>query len=246
MAKSSGLGQNFYVTGRDISGDVSAIDNAGSPRQIFVTTGIDKAATERLLGRSDGNLSWTTFFNDAANQQHAILGSHPTTDITIIWALGTSLGSVAAGLVAKQVFHNGTEAADGSLTFSTEAQGAGSPLEWGNMVTAGKVTHSSAGTSTGDVTAQTTVGGIGYLQIFSLGSGTPTVLIEHSSDTSNGIDGSWSTLLTFATQAQGGERKVVTGTVRKGLRLKTTGSFSNCVIAICFRRATAQDDVDLS
>lgn len=247
MAKRSGLGQNLYVGGYDLSGDVGAVRGAGSPRALLDATGIDKSARERVVGPSDGRLAFTTWFNDATDQEHDALKGLPTADRALLYAMGTSLGEAAAGLVAKQVGYDWLRDPDGSLRGAVEAVAVASPLEWGKMLTAGKVTHASAASETGDVDAQSTAGLIGFLQVFSIGSGTPTFVIEHSSDTTDGTDGSWSTLLTFdAASAPAGERKTATGTVEKGLRARTTGTFTNAIFAMAFRRGTPQDDVDLS
>lgn len=224
-----------------MSGDVGSIERAGSPRTTLEVTGLDKSAIERLLGTASGELAFNTFFNDAANQSHAALKGLPTADVDVLWFLGTTLGDVAAGMTAKQVNYDWQRPQDGSLLGSVQCLGSGRILESGKSVTAGKITHSSASSSTGDVTDQTTSGAVGFLQIFSVGSGTPTFIIEDSSDTTNGIDGTWVTLISFATQAQGAERKTVSGTVDKGLRARTTGSFSAAVFAMALRRGESVD-----
>jgi len=241
MAKKTGLGQSFYIGGKDISGDVSAMDNVSSPKEVLDVTGIDKSAIERIAGRGSGEVSFTTFFNDAANQQHAALKSVSRTDVVACYFQSSTLGETAAGIVAKQMNYDTTRGTDGSLTNSVQLLANSNVLEWGNTVTAGKITQSSAGSTTGIVTASSPAGGAAYIQIFSLSSGTPTFVLQDSSDTTNGTDGSWATLLTFATQAVGAERKTVSGTVNKGLRITTTGTFSNAVIAVMFRRGEAVD-----
>ncbi len=246
MAKKSGLSQNFYLGGYDLSGDVGAVATAASPKSALAITGLDKSAVERVLGLADGELSFNTWFNDATDQEHAALKGLPTTDAVALYLMGTALGDAAAGLAGKQINYDWSRNDDGSLKGSVQVLANGTPLEWGDAVTAGKVTHASASSSTGSVGAQSTAGAMGYLQVFSVGSGTPTFVIEDSSDTTNGSDGTWATLLTFATQVQGAERKTVTGTVEKGLRATTTGTFTNAVFAMALRRGTANDDVDLS
>jgi len=241
MAKKSGLGQGFFIGGKDISGDVSSVDTVASPKEVLDVTGIDKSAVERIAGRGSGEISFTTFFNDAANQQHAALKAVARTDVVGCYFQSSTLGETAAGIVAKQMSYDTTRGTDGSLTNSVQLLANSNVLEWGNTVTAGKITHSSAGSSTGAVTASSAAGGAAYIQIFSLDSGTPTFVVQDSSDTSNGTDGSWATLLTFATQAVGAERKTVSGTVNKGLRITTTGTFSNAVIAVMLRRGESVD-----
>jgi len=251
MAKSTGLAQNFYAHGYDLSGDVGSISNASSPRNVFEVTGLSASAVERLLGLSDSNIAYDLFFNDAALQEHAGLAGRATTDVNVLWALGTTVGDPAAFCTGKQLNYDWTRGADGSLTGSVETQGnattAGAEaLWWGKMLSAGKITHGSASSSSSyDDAAQTTAGARLQLQVFDINSGTPTVVVEDSPN-----DSSWSTLKAFAAVANGNEptaeQVTITGTVERYVRLTTTGTFSNLDFAVAYARGTAQDDVDLS
>tara|TARA_R110000737_G_scaffold69432_1_gene97914 strand:+ start:856 stop:1191 length:336 start_codon:yes stop_codon:yes gene_type:complete len=86
MAKKSGLGQQIFVHGYDLSGDVAAIDNASSPRGLLDSTAINASAHERIMGLSDGNLAVSSWFNDSAEQEHAAYKGLPTTDRILTWA----------------------------------------------------------------------------------------------------------------------------------------------------------------
>ena len=245
MAKQGGLGQNFFIGGYDLSGDVGSLSGVGAPRPLLDVTAINKSAVERINGPQQGQISFNTFFNDAAGQEHAILKTLPTADTGVLYAYGTALSKIAAMLVAKQVNYDASRPADGSLTFDIQAlASAGVSIEWGGLITAGKITAASSGTQTGEVTSSSASGLAAMLQIMSLGSGTPTVLVQHSSDTTNGIDGTWATIITFTINgANTWERLTVTGTVNKGLRINVTGTFTNLVFVVAARRGTAQDDV---
>jgi len=259
MAKSNGLGDNLFVHGIDASGDVGAVNTIAGRKAVLDVTAINASAVERIGALGDGEISWNAFWNDGAAASRAAaagstfyqFSSLPTTDIVVTYCRGTTLGNPAACLSAKQVNYDPTRGNDASLMATIQAlASAGSPLDWCKQVTAGKVTHASATTSTGYVdTAGTTAGGVGYLQYFSRSSGTPTFIIQHSSDTTDGTDGTWATLLTFAVTggtAAFGERKEVTGTVNKGIRAQTTGTFSNAIFAMAFRRGTTVDDKSLA
>ena len=63
MAKQSGLGDNFYIGGYDLSGDVSSIGKISAPLALLEATGIKQFAEQRLAGRRDGNMQFTTLFN---------------------------------------------------------------------------------------------------------------------------------------------------------------------------------------
>jgi len=241
MAKKSGLGQSFFIAGYDLSGDVGSFDRISSPVELLLATGINKSAVERIPGKRSGEISFRNFFNDAANQQFAALKAPPTADVVAVLFISSTLGEVAAGLLAKQMNFDWDRNESGDLLGLVQCLGSGKVLEWGESVTAGKITHSSSGSSTGKVESQTTAGCALYLQVMSVASGTPTFVVQDSSDTTNGIDGSWATLGTFTIQSQGAERITVSGTVEKAVRATTTGSFSNAVFAMMIRRGESVD-----
>ena len=246
MAKKSGLGQQIFVHGYDLSGDVATIDNAGSPRNLLDITAINASATERLVGLSDGNISFSSWFNDSTEQEHDALSGLVTTDRIVTWAFGATRGDVAACLVAKQLNYDGSRGTDGSLSFSVDTQADGISLDWCNTLTTGKETHSSAGSSTSrDDGAGTTAGMVAYLEITDCDSGTPTVTIQESSD--NGSSDAWVNVLSFSAvgyaSAPTAERVTSSGTVERYLRITTTGTFSNLDFCVSTRRGTSQDDV---
>lgn len=62
MAKQSGLGDNFYIGGYDLSGDISSLDQiSGGPALIDVTP-IKTLANARIGGQRDGSMKFTTWF----------------------------------------------------------------------------------------------------------------------------------------------------------------------------------------
>lgn len=64
MAKQSGLGDNVYVNGFDLSGDITAVDQlSGGPGTIDATV-INQFAHGRLPGQRIGVAKWTTLFDD--------------------------------------------------------------------------------------------------------------------------------------------------------------------------------------
>ena len=246
MAKKAGLAQQFFVQGYDLSGDVSAINNASSPRGVLEITGINSSAVERIMPRTDGAMNYNTWFNDGALAEHVILKSLPATDSLVLWALGGSRGDAAAMLVSKQLDYSFSRGADGSLATTIDSQGNGQPLEWGVMLTAGKITHSSA-TASGSGTsydqgAATSSGAVGMLHIMDIDSGSPSIVIQDSANNS-----SFASIIGFSTVADGAEptaeRVSMTGNVRRYISVVSTGTFSNCDFAVAIRVGTAQDDV---
>jgi hypothetical protein len=140
--KTSGLGQNCYVDGFDLSGDIGAIDSISGPNKPFDVTGINKSAHERIGGQRDGNAAFTAFFNPTG--AHPVLSALPTTDGSVMVATGTVIGSPAACMVAKQLNYDGTRQQDGSFTLKSEFQANAFGLEWGTLLTAGLRTDTTA------------------------------------------------------------------------------------------------------
>mgnify|MGYP001611821251 FL=1 len=242
MAKKSGLGNQFYVGGFDLSGDVGAISNCGSPVAVLDVTGLNQSAMDRVRGLADGSIEFNAWFNDAAGQSHLSLRSLPTADRVVLYAQAGSVNAVAAMLRSKQINYDWSRSNDGSLQGTIQAlASAGVPLEWGVLLSAGKITHASASSSASkDDAAATSNGAAFYLELVSLATGTATVTVEDSAD--NAI---WATLASFAAVAAASaptaERIKVSGTVRRYLRITTTGTFTTAIFVVGYRRGTAQD-----
>jgi hypothetical protein len=243
MSKRSGLGNQLYVGGYDISGDVGALSNLSTPRGEQNVTGIDKSANERIQLLVDGDISFDTFFNDATDQIHDALSTLPTTNRQGMFLVSTTRGEPAFAMNAKQINYDWSRAAEGSLTGTTQLlQADGNSPAWGESI-AMKETIASAGDITGYIDVQTTSGVVAFLQIFTLGSGTPVITLQDSSDTTDGDDGSWSTIGTFTiNSARSAERLAVAGTIEKALRIEASGTFTNLVVAAMIRRGTAEDN----
>lgn len=64
MAKSSGLGDNFYIGGYDLSGDVASIDKISGPTALLEATTIKQSAESRLAGLRSGSMQFTTLFEN--------------------------------------------------------------------------------------------------------------------------------------------------------------------------------------
>ena len=241
MAKISGLAQRGFVGGYDLSGDIATITRCASPRPTFEVPGINRSAQERLLGLGDGEISFTTWFNDAALQEHVALKGLPTADVQVIWAMGATIGASAAGLIAKQINYDPTREANGALSIAVQCLANAQPLEWGVLLTAGKRADTAATNGTSlDNAASSASGAAGYVQVFAFTGTSVTIIIQESSD--DGVGDPFATSISF-TAATGitSERKTVTGTVERYLRVATTGTFTVADFVVMVRRGTAQD-----
>lgn len=247
MAKETGLGDNFYIGGRNISGDVGSLDGISSPMAVLEDTGIDKYAIERLGAHQDGNMSGSTFWNVATNQQHDAFKALPRTDVVASYFHGSTLGNPAASMVAKQITYEITRGDDGSLMTKFEGQANSYGLDWGKMLTAGVRSDTTAtnGTGVDFGTGSTAFGLQAYLQVFSITGTSVTFTIQESSDNGGGdaftavTGGAFTTVL--AASAPTAERiQTARGqTVERYLRIVTTGTFTQCSFAVMVNRNSA-------
>ncbi|MBT2508804.1 hypothetical protein J7I98_23540 [Streptomyces sp. ISL-98] len=241
MAKSGGLGDNFYIAGYDISGDLGSINTSGGPAALVVT-GIDKSAFERIGGLRTGGMSWSTWFNTATGRAHERLSALPTADVITSYHQGTTLANPAAACVAKQINYDPSRGDDGSLTFAVNVESNAYGLEWGVQGTAGKRTDTAA-TAAAAVTAvdggaSSAFGLQAYLHVFSFTGTSCTVKLQESSD--NGADAYVDVVGGAFTAATGvTSQRIATAaglTVERYLKVVTTGTFSECTFAVIICR----------
>jgi hypothetical protein len=242
MAKQTGLADAFYIDGHDLSGDVTSVDTISGKRPAIDVPSLSKPAMERVPGHADGEISFTTWFDDGTNLSHTALSVLPTADVAVLYTRGVAADSPAAGLIAKQINYDPTKGQDRAWSASVQCLGQGTPLEWGKLLTAGLITHSSASsTSDKDDGASSSNGLAAYIQMVDINSGTPTLKIE---DSTNGS--SWADLVSFSGIADGAEPKaervVVSGNVNRYLRISSTGTFSNAKFVISYRRGESVDE----
>ena len=190
MAIQGGMGDNLWVGGYDLSGDIGSLGQIACPRSVQDTTPINMWAYRRLLLRKDGAIDFTSFFNPSAGAAHPVLSALPTTDVSVAYCRGTSLGSPAACVIGKQIDYVPAEGADGSLTFTTNVQASGYGLEWGNLHTAGIRTDVGATSpATGvDGRAASLYGLQAYLHVFEITGTDATIKLQESSAVDGGGD----------------------------------------------------------
>ncbi|HKZ21161.1 MAG TPA: hypothetical protein VJQ57_13755 [Acidimicrobiia bacterium] len=237
MAKQTGLGDQLFINGYDIGGDISAISTLSTPRETLPATGITKFAMERLFGKRDGNAEFTSYFNDATDQEHDALKGLPRTDVHLMYLRGTSLGGSSVGMIGKQLNYDPSRGDDGALTFGVNAQANAFGIDWLTQLTAGKRTDTAATNGTGvDFGAASAFGFQAYLQVFSFTGTSVTVKLQESSD--NGAGDAWTDVsgggFTAATGRTAQRIQSVSDTlaVERYLRVVTTGTFSSAVFAV--------------
>jgi hypothetical protein len=238
MAKASGLGDFCYVDGFDLSGDIGSLSKISGGNSPLVVTGINKSAYERIGGKRDGEIDFTAFHNTAAGQEHPVLSALPTTDRQVSYFHGAAIGAEAASCVAKQINYDPTRGDDGSLTFTVQALANANGLEWGLQLTPGIRTDATAtnGTSLDQTTVSTVLGWQAYLHVFAMTGTSVTCTIQDSADNATfaTLTGAGFTAATVpgAQRLQGASG----ATVRRYVRVATTGTFTNAQFAVVFIR----------
>lgn len=238
MPKVSGLGDDLFVGGFHVGGDIRDVAVNGGPGLLDVTD-ITQSAHSRLGGLRDGKMALTSYHDPAAGQSHAAFKTLPTADVIVSYFRGQAIGNPAASLNAKQLNYDPTRAASGELTFKIDAEANAFGLEWGIQLTPGTRTDSSATTGAFfDNTAATSFGGQAYFHLTAF-SGT-SVTIDIQSATTSGGSYTSTGLTTTAMNAAGAQRLATAGnvTINEFLKVVTTGTFSNAVFAVVFVRNT--------
>jgi hypothetical protein len=246
MAKQSGLGDNFYVGGYDLSGDTASLDDIGGGPAIIDVTSINRSAFERIGGLRDGRIEWTSHWNPdtvgVTFTEHTVLAPLPTADAQCMYFRGTSLGSPVASLVGKQLNYDMTRADDGKVTLKVHVDGNGYGLEWGVGLTAGIRTDGAAANGTGvDLgTGPLSFGGQAYLQVFAFAGTDVTVKIQDSADNATFADVASLAFTQITSTARQAQRISIgnTSTIRRYVRASTvtTGGFTNLQFAVSATR----------
>lgn len=236
MAKSSGLGNRFYVGGYDLSGDTQSVKNVGGGNTPIDVTGMDKSAYERIGGRRDGRVEWTSHFNPTG--AHVALAPLPTADVIVSYLAGATIGLPAGSCNAKQVNFDGTRANDGAMTFDVQAVADGFGFEWGVMLTAGNRTDTTAtnGASFDQTTVSTTFGWQAYLHVVGFTGTNVTVTLQDSADNAtfaNLTGGAFTAATGIGAQRLAGASNA---TVRRYVRAITSGTFSSATFVVVFVR----------
>lgn len=234
MAKQGGMGDRLFIAGYDYTGDIGSVGRVGGGCSTQEVPGIDKSAQERIGLLRDGGIEFGSYFNPTALMSHDRLSLLPTTDVDLMYCRGIALGGPAASMTAKQANYDGNRGEDGSFTLAVNALANGYGLEWGNLLTAGKRTDTTATSpATGiDTLASASFGAQAYLQVFAFTGTSVTVTIQDSADNS-----SFASVAGLAFTAATGittQRLAIsnTATVRRYIRAITTGTFSNAVFAV--------------
>jgi hypothetical protein len=233
VAKSTGLGDDFFFGGFHIGNNVTQLDNIHGGPAAIPATDITQFGMARLGGLRDGGMQVTLLMDPAAAQEHAALSPLPTGDVIMTYLRGQAIGNPAASCLSKQLNYDPTRAADGALTFKAEGQGNGYGLEWGKQLTAGLRTDTTATNGTSlDTGGSLSFGAQMYVHLVGFTGTSVTIALQDSADNSTfaAVTGMTTTALT----ATGAVRIAVanTATVRRYVRIATTGTFTSAAFTV--------------
>lgn len=236
MAKTSGLGQRLLFGGYDLSGDTQSYEVDGGA-ELLEVTGIDKSGKERIGALRDGSLKWTSFFNPAVGQAHPVLSVLPTTDVQVAVLAGTTIGDPGCSLIGRQPDYAGKRATNGMFTFDLSVVGDGYGLEWGQQLTAGIRTDTTATNGASlDLAASASFGAQAHLQVTAVTGTSVTVGIEDSADNATFAAVTGLAFTAATTRATQRLATANTATVRRYVRAVTTGTFTSASFSVILAR----------
>ncbi len=239
--KQSGLGDQFFVDGFDLSGDTQQLGRVGGGPAVIGQTDITQGAHTRAGTLLGGEINWTSFFDKTAGQAHAALSAITTADRIASYAHQplVGIGASMASHVCKQIGYDPNRGNDASLTVGVASQSTGWPLEWGQTLTVGVRTDTVATNGASlDFGAVSTLFGLqAYVHLVGTFTGTSvTVKLQDSADNSSFADITGAGFIAFTAV---GAQRLQTGraaTVRRYVRAVTTGTFSNASFIVNFVR----------
>jgi hypothetical protein len=253
MAKSTGLGDNAYVGGFDLSSNVLSLDNAhGGPNPLDVTP-INAFGFARLGGQRDGEINFTTAMDTVAGAEHAALSGLPTTDVILTYVMGLGaaqvIGNPAMCLLGKQVNYDPTRDQAGNLQFKVQAVANGFGIEMNAISLTPGLRTDGAATAAGpansfDTGASLSFGGQAYLQVTAFAGTSVTASIWDSAD--NITFAAVSTFAFTAVSAAPASQRIVianNATIRRYVAVATTGTFSNAVFNVALVKNTLAGQV---
>ena len=231
MAKQTGLGDRFWLNGNDLSGDIGSLQRIGGGPNPLDLTDITQSGYDREGGLRTGAIEFTAWFN--RDRSFPVLSALPRTDVIGTYGRGAAIGAPAASCRAVQVNYDGARGQDGSFSFGVSLQSDGYGIEWGQQLTAGLRTDTTATNGASlDGAAASNFGAQFYLHLTAFTGTSVVVKIQDSADnvTFADLTGAAFTSATGATF-----ERIATAnnaTVRRYLRVVTTGTFTSASFVV--------------
>tara|TARA_R110000824_G_scaffold32908_7_gene106121 strand:- start:2836 stop:3558 length:723 start_codon:yes stop_codon:yes gene_type:complete len=211
----------FLVSGKSLAGVTSNITYKTTSTVEETTALGDSWKEQTPVGVRSAELSQAGWFDDATNSSvDAFVASETASKVVTLAPAGSTAGSSATGfegsfgseverVIEKEGLHK--------LNVTYKVSGA---IEEGKIIEALAARTATGNSSAVDNTASSASGGSGYVQFTAVSGTSPTmaIVIQHSAD-----DTTYATLISFTTAGSvGGERKTVSGTVNRYIRVNAT------------------------
>lgn len=234
MSKTTGLGDNYYVGGYNISGDVNSLQSISGTVVALDMTDITQSAMAREGGKRDGQMTWRSYLNTAASRAHDALSPLPTSAVIASYFRGTTIGNAAASMNARQVNYDPKRGDDGSLLIDVQALADSYGLDWGEQLTAGIRSDTAATNGASlDGSASSAFGLQAYLHVTEFTGTSVVVKLQDSPD-----DAAWSDVTggSFGAISATGAARLATAadlSVARYLRVITgIGTFTSISFAV--------------
>jgi hypothetical protein len=224
-----GTNAQFYIAGYDGTGFCNKVSGDESIDTAEVTV-LGNTAKDYIPGLEDATVAFSGYFDgdadvDVVSFSYALDSIRRTQCAAVYLPQLDSNGGLAYsvdGFLTSCKIETGT---DDAGTFEAEFQTKNALERSVTVHTLGSESATDASTGI-DQSDATDNGASAVLQVLEVaGTATPTltVKVQHSSDSTNGTDGTWVDLITFdAATTVGGQVKRVTGTVNQWVRVQWT------------------------
>jgi hypothetical protein len=240
MAKTTGLGDDLYVGGYHIGGDIQSLVVAGGNTPLDVTD-ITQSARSRLGGVRAGSIKVVAYHDNAVSgttSAHLEYAPLPTTDVITSYLRGQALGNPVACCNARQLNYDPTRSAAGDLTFAVDAESDGFGVEWGIQLTADPRTDTTATTGAFyDQGAGAAFGGQAYFQVVSVVGTSVTIDIQSATTSGGSYTTTGLTTTAITPGAAPTAQRLATAnnvTINEFLKVVTTGTFTSAVFFVAF------------
>jgi hypothetical protein len=116
----SGLGDNFYIGGYDLSGDISSVDSISGAVAVLEATALKQSAESRLYGLRSGIMKFTSLF------ENSVVASSPAVPLSTVPYVSTYNVSILVTIVGTvtNVSINGVTAGTSAGTYLLPAFGS--------------------------------------------------------------------------------------------------------------------------
>jgi hypothetical protein len=244
MARTTGLGDRFYIAGVDISGNINSLSKIGGGPAAGDMTDITQSAMARQGLLRDGGMDFAVYMDSAL--AHPVLSALPTTDEIGTYFNGQAIGNIAASCNSKQLNYDWNHGQDGSLLGAVSLVANNFGLEWGVQLTPGHRIDTSATAASGanslDTGAPLAFGAQMYAHLFAFTGTSVKVVVQDSADNISFFNIAGASLETTALTTAGQAVRVIipnTTTVRRYIAVGTVGTFSNADFAVMVNKNQA-------